>query len=157
LGIILKRNGFTLIELVIVIIVLGVLSATAVPKFVALQDDARQASMEGLKGALESASTLTYMQTQIEGLGTLADETLSSGIRIRYGYPQATQSNLKRVLDFTEDDWKLSDSTPVIFTFESDTSDLTVAEIQQDSICKLTYTGAAQFERPMIVITGCED
>jgi len=152
-----NKNGFTLIELVIVIIILGILSSSALNKFVSLQDDARQGAMEGLKGALESASTLTYVQAQIEGLGTLADETLTSGIRIRYGYPQATQSNLKRVLDFTEDDWKLSDSTPVIFTIESETSSLSVAEIQQDSVCKLTYIGAAQNERPQIVITGCDD
>jgi len=142
---------------VIVVIILGVLSASAVPKFISLQDDARQGAMQGLKSALESASTLTYAKTQLEGLGTLADETLSSGIQIRYGYPRGTQTNLRRVLNFSEDDWKLSGSRPVIFTIESETSDLSVMEIKDDAICKLTYNGAEQNERPEIVITGCND
>lgn len=153
-----KNKGFTLIELIIVIIVLGILGAVAVPKFVALQDDARQSSMTGLKGALASANTLTYIQAQFEGLGSLADETLENGIRIRYGYPRATQSNLKLVLDFTEEDWKLTGSRPVIFTFESETSGFSNDEIDDVSLCKLTYTDAASSgEMPVMTITGCDD
>ena len=50
-----RMNGFTLIELVIVIIVLGVLAATAIPKFVNLQDDANRAALKGQFGAFASA------------------------------------------------------------------------------------------------------
>jgi len=94
-----KQSGFTLIELVIVIIILGILAATVLPKFINLQGDARQAVMNGLKSSLETASTFTYTKAIIEGVGNSFDETLSSGIRIRYGYPYATQENLKLVLD----------------------------------------------------------
>jgi len=59
-----------------------------------------------------------------------------------------------KINGFTEDDGKFSDSTPVIFIFESDTYDLCVAEILLDSVCKLTYAGAAKDERLLIVITG---
>ncbi|NNG11614.1 MAG: type II secretion system protein [Halobacteria archaeon] len=50
-----KQRGFTLIELVIVIAVLGILAAIAVPKFVALQDDALVAAKKGMSGAVKSA------------------------------------------------------------------------------------------------------
>jgi MSHA pilin protein MshA len=50
-----KQKGFTLIELVIVIAVLGILAAIAVPKFVALQDDALVAAKKGMSGAVKSA------------------------------------------------------------------------------------------------------
>ena len=75
-----KESGFTLIELIIVIVILGILTATAVPKFLDLQSDARQVTMQGLKSALESASTMTYSKTKIEGIGELADEYLPSGL-----------------------------------------------------------------------------
>lgn len=54
------QAGFTLIELVMVIVILGVLSAVALPKFVAVDDDAKQAAVNGVAGALSSASAINY-------------------------------------------------------------------------------------------------
>lgn len=55
-----KQQGFTLIELVMVIVILGILAATALPKFVNLQGDAYAAAAQGYAGALNSANAVNY-------------------------------------------------------------------------------------------------
>ncbi|MDX2319653.1 MAG: type II secretion system protein [Moritella sp.] len=61
-----KNNGFTLIELVITITVLGVLAATAVPRFIDVKDDAKKETVENFHGSLRAAVRLLHMKSQIE-------------------------------------------------------------------------------------------
>ncbi|WP_318433005.1 type II secretion system protein [Photobacterium leiognathi] len=63
-----KKNGFTLIELVVVIVILGILAVVAAPKFMNLQVDARNASLKGLEGAIGSAFNAGYGKMVIAGL-----------------------------------------------------------------------------------------
>lgn len=62
-----KQSGFTLIELVVVIIVLGILAVTAAPKFIDLQNDARAATLEGVKASIQGANSMVFAKSAIAG------------------------------------------------------------------------------------------
>jgi MSHA pilin protein MshA len=72
-----NQQGFTLIELVVVIVILGILAVTAAPKFVDLSSDAKKATLDGAKAAILSARDLQYAKSAIAG-GTPAYPAVAS-------------------------------------------------------------------------------
>ena len=62
-----KQQGFTLIELIIVIVILGILSVTAAPRFIDFQGDARKATLQGVKAALDGGARLIFAKSAVAG------------------------------------------------------------------------------------------
>lgn len=87
-----KQQGFTLIELVIVVIILGFLAAAAVPRFIDATDDARDASVDGVAGGFASAVGLVRAQWELEGRPDISSSISYDGQAIflgANGYPTA--------------------------------------------------------------------
>ncbi|MFG0762490.1 prepilin-type N-terminal cleavage/methylation domain-containing protein [Aeromonas media] len=96
-----KQAGFTLIELVIVIIILGILAVTAAPKFLNLQDDARLAAANGVKASLQSSSQLVYSKAAIQGIESTSGAVSVAGatVNTKFGYPVNTDAGKTVALD----------------------------------------------------------
>ena len=100
-----RRNngGFTLIELIVVIVILGILAVTAAPKFIDLQSDARLATLNGMKAAINSAVSLTYGKSLVKGVekDPSGKKVSINGeeVEVCYGYPCAAATKIQKVLD----------------------------------------------------------
>ena len=90
-----KQAGFTLIELVMVIVILGILSAFALPRFADLTGNARAASIDGLAGALKSAAAIAHAQQIADGSAAGVSVTLEgAAITMIDGYPTANAAGI---------------------------------------------------------------
>ena len=135
-----SRSGFTLIELIVVIVILGILAVTAAPKFIDLQKDAKIATLEGLKGAYESALKLAQSKAILQGkekdscanicinssqcpadMSSLPCSNSSSDIQAYPGVIQMSKGNLnsntavmslQRIVDYDSDGFIFSSCGP---------------------------------------------
>lgn len=101
-----KRSaGFTLIELIIVIVILGILAVTAAPKFMNMQGDARKSVLNGMSASIKTAANLVYSKAIIAGVEKQARQVLAiQGVTgdstdIAFGYPTAADIGILEVLD----------------------------------------------------------
>lgn len=98
-----KQQGFSLIELVIVIVILGLLAATAIPRFLNVTDDAEDASVDGVAGGLATAVSFVRAQWEVDGrrnTSVVLDGTTIS-LDSRFGFPTGTTNTSATAMNTT--------------------------------------------------------
>ena len=94
-----QQSGFTLIELVIVIVILGLLAATALPRFADLTGDAEEAAMDGIAGGVRSASAIVHAQALVDGAVNTSVSLEGVNITLANGYPTADSAGIVLAVD----------------------------------------------------------
>lgn len=164
-----KRNqGFTLIELIIVIVILGILAVTAAPRFLNLSGDARGATLDAVKASLQSASSLVYGKAVIAGVQNLATATVvnkgADTIAVVYGYPASTTAVAADLLDIESTEFTIAAGDAAVY-FGSVDADFVVfpvgfapADATENNGCHVVYEAATAVDtKPVITVykDGC--
>ena len=161
-----RNQGFTIIELVVVIVILGIVSVAAANKFLNLQTDARISTLNGLKGGMEGASSMIYGKSVALGIDKAVSESIEiegDFIQLAYGYPAAMNDETWSQLiesTFLDAEWDTGNAD-WFFTNVSATDGIIIyapasRKMEGDS-CYLEYTEATSSSEPTFELTtsGC--
>ncbi|MFT6122492.1 MAG: MSHA pilin protein MshA [Oleiphilaceae bacterium] len=154
-----RQVGFTLIELVMVIVILGILSAFALPRFADLGGEARKAAIQGAFGAIKSASSIAHADSLVNNNPSTV--TLEgTDVNMINGYPQAQTAGSGGILDaaqVTLADFDLG-GTPGALAASSVTVTAKGVSTANVATCRITYTAAATSASPTIalVVSNCD-
>ena len=103
------QKGFTLIELVVVIVILGILAATAAPKFIDLTGDAKASTIKALRGSIESATTMIHAKALVAGETTgtplISVNGGTNNVRLANGWPSNVALTWAAILEINADDF----------------------------------------------------
>jgi len=161
-----REAGFTLLELILVVTLIGFLAAAALQKQTALSVSANLAVLQNMKAALESAASLTYNKSLLAGSasqvsGSLlikqeprtGSDNLSAPFLVasRYGYPQALWSQIIKTINLDETLWLYSEQPGALYLW-------TKQGPGSVSRCNISYQEAVESGfRPQISIneSGC--
>ena len=132
------QKGFTLIELVVVIVILGILAATAAPKFIDLTGDAKASVMRGVEASIESVSSVMHAKAIIDG------KTSGTSTAAAYGLKDLLELDTTATGDFKITE---SSTTTIIQHISASSAD-----------CRLVYTRSSGVNiRPVIDSTSLDD
>jgi MSHA pilin protein MshA len=126
-----RTQGFTLIELVVVITILGILAAFAVPRFTSLSSSARVAAITSFAGSLQSAAALAHAQYLAAGNSPATIPMEGTTVNLTYGYPDASVNGIGAAMQSTSGFTASGTTSPVTYTLNSATT---------PSGCAVTYT-----------------
>ncbi|MBF4274954.1 MSHA biogenesis protein MshA, partial [Vibrio anguillarum] len=130
------------------------------PRFLNLQDDAREASLQGLKGAMQGAAGIVYGKAAIDGKDSISDgsATINLGsnnvVKLMNGYPQGNEDGIAKAVSGLEDDWSAvsgsggTNATSISYSFKGYTSATTEK-------CSVSYTMVASASEPTIIVNKC--
>lgn len=98
-----KQQGFTLIELVVVIVILGILAVTAAPKFIDLTSDAKASVVEAVRGSINSAADMAHAKALVAGqtASTGAVSVAGGTITLKHGWPD--EASIAALLELDAD------------------------------------------------------
>ncbi len=140
------QKGFTLIELVVVIALLGILAAFAIPRFASLETEARSAVTQGMSGSIRSAAAMAHGLHLATGAASVDME--GNAIAIVNGYPSAAT-----IIDTLAD--ASGFDAPVLVAGPPGTA--TIAKSGAPGVCQVVYTEAGVGTPPSVAVTttGC--